>query len=406
MVRACRNVANAFHTRKTRVDSPSARAYIYPMKENARLRPGRKFPLTPLLLIASLAALGWGTVGHLFINTRAVDNLPPSMSVFINARTYFGAHASDADTRKSIDPTEAPKHFLDIDYYPAFQNLTPRLDSLIGMYGLSTVTTNGTLLWATVQTYDSLVTSLRRGQIARAESIAADLGHYVGDGHQPLHVAMNYDGQLTGNSGIHSRYETTMINTYAAQLTVTIVPAVYVPDRFSYILSYLLVSNALSDSVIQADNGAKSVSGWNGSGSIPAAYTAELWNETRSLTLREMQGATVSLANLWYSAWVDAGLIASVAAGHAFPSRVSLAQNYPNPFNPSTSITYTLASAGRVTLTVYSVSGEEVGTLVDRTQSPGVHEVRFDASGLSSGVYIYRLRQGDATESRKMLLIR
>ena len=359
-----------------------------------------------LLIAASLVALGWGTVGHLFINTRAVNNLPPSMAVFINAGSYFGAHASDADTRKSRDPSEAPKHFLDIDFYPAFQNLTPRIDSILAIYGTSTVTTHGTLIWATVQTYDSLVTSLRSGQIARAESIAADLGHYVGDGHQPLHVTVNYDGQLTGNNGIHSRYETTMINTFASQLAVTSVPAVYVPDRFSFVLSYLLVSNALSDSVIQADNGAKSVSGWNGSGSIPAAYTTELWNETRSLTLREMQGATVSLADLWYSAWVDAGLIASVAPGRAIPSQLSLAQNYPNPFNPSTSIRYTLAASGPVTLTVYSVGGGEVGTLVRGTQAAGEHEVRFDASGLSSGVYIYRLRQGNVTESRKMLLIR
>ncbi len=376
------------------------------MKNSIQPRPRVRRAAILLCLAASLAALGWGTVGHLFINTKAVDDLPPSMSVFINARSYFGAHASDADTRKGTDPTEAPKHFIDIDWYPAFGNLTPNADSLVALYGSSRVTTNGILPWATVQTYDSLVAALKRGAIARAESIAADLGHYVGDGHQPLHVALNYDGQLTGNDGIHSRYETTMINTYASKLAVTPVPAVYIPDRFGFILAYLLVSNSLADSVIQADNGAKAVSGWNGAGAIPAAYTAELWNETGPLTNREMQGATAALADLWYSAWVDAGLITAVIPGRSAPSGFTLAQNYPNPFNPSTTIRYTLPSSGRVRLTVFDVGGAVVGTIVDGPGEAGAHEVRFDAPGLASGIYVYRLQQGNLTESKKMLLIR
>ena len=359
-----------------------------------------------LPLIGALLALGWGTVGHLFINTRAVDNLPPAMSVFINAGPYFGQHASDADTRKGKDPTEAPKHFIDIESYAAFANLTPNLDSLRSIYGASNVTAIGILPWATLQTYDSLVASLRRGAIARAESIAADLGHYVGDGHQPLHVTVNYDGQLTNNDGVHSRYETTMINTYAAQLSVTPVPAAYVNNRFAYIMGYLLVSNSLADSVLRGDTGAKSVSGWNGSGTTPAAYTAELWNETRSLTLREMQGATVALADLWYSAWVDAGMIASSAPESVVRPSFSLGQNYPNPFNPSTRITYRLGGPGRVRLTIYALTGSQVSVPVDGVQSAGDHEIWFDGSGLSSGVYFYTLQQGRVAISKKMLLIR
>jgi hypothetical protein len=331
------------------------------------------------------------------------------MSVFINAGSYFGQHASDADTRKGKDPTEAPKHFIDIESYAAFADLTPNLDSLRAIYGASNVTDIGILPWATVQTYDSLVASLKRGSLARAESIAADLGHYVGDGHQPLHVTVNYDGQLTNNNGIHSRYETTMINTYAAQLSVTPVPAVYVGNRFAYVLAYLLVSNSLADSVLRADNGAKSVSGWTGTGTPPAGYIPELWNECRSLTLREMQGATVALADLWYSAWVDAGLIVGSAPSGpegALPASFSLGQNYPNPFNPSTNIRYRLAGTGRVRLTIHSLNGALVAALVDGVQGAGVHEVLFDGSGLSSGVYFYTLQQGNLAESKKMLLVR
>ena len=391
------------------VDSPPHRAYIDCMSVMRSTRIVRRIPPAIPAILAALAALGWGTVGHLFINTRAVDNLPPSMSLFIGAGTYFGQHASDADIRKGSDPTEAPKHFIDIESFASYQNLTPNLDSLRALYGSGTVDNIGILPWATVQTYDSLVASLRRGAITRAESIAADLGHYVGDGHQPLHVTVNYDGQMTGNNGIHSRYETTMINSFASKLTVTPVPAVYVGNRFSFVMAYLLVSNSLADSILIGDDGAKSVSGWNGTGSVPAAYTTELWNETRSLTLREMQDATVTLADLWYSAWVDAGLITSSGprppAGTP-PGAPTLAQNYPNPFNPSTRITYTLRAPGRVVLAVYALSGANVATLVDAFQLPGEHEARFDARGLSSGVYFYALRQGNASDVRKMVLVR
>ena len=403
------NVVNPSLTRKERIDSPPHGGYIECMSKRTFTRRGRRLSFIFLSLFGALIALGWGTVGHFFINTKAVDNLPAAMSVFINAGSYFGQHASDADTRKSKDPTEAPKHFIDIESYAAFANLTPNLDSLRAIYGASAVTSIGILPWATVQTYDSLVASLRRGAIARAESIAADLGHYVGDGHQPLHVTVNYDGQNTGNDGIHSRYETTMINTYAAKLSVTPVPAVYVGNRFAYVLAYLQVSNSLADSVLRADTGAKTVSGWNGSGTPPAAYTSELWNETRSLTLRELQGATVALADLWFSAWVDAGLIAASvpsAPESALPAVFSLGQNYPNPFNPSTRITYMLAAPGRVRLAVYALNGGLVSVAVDGIQGAGVHELLFDGSGLSSGVYFYTLQQGNHAESKKMLLVR
>ncbi|HEX7572509.1 MAG TPA: S1/P1 nuclease [Bacteroidota bacterium] len=379
------------------------------MSKRTSARLGWHRSLIFLSLLGALLALGWGNVGHLFINTRAVNNLPAGMSMFINEGAYFGQHASDADTRKGKDPTEGPKHFIDIESYDAFANLTPNLDSLRGIYGDSRVTAIGILPWATVQTYDSLVASLKRGSFARAESIAADLGHYVGDGHQPLHVTVNYDGQNTGNDGIHSRYETAMINAYAAQLSVTPVPVVYVGNRFAYVMAYLLASNSLADSVLRGDNGAKSFSGWNGTGTPPAGYIPELWNECRSLTLREMQGATVALADLWYSAWVDAGLIvASAPSGPevALPASFSLGQNYPNPFNPSTRITYRLAGPGRVRLTIYSLNGALVAALVDGVQGAGDHEVRFDGFGLSSGVYFYTLQQGSLAASKKMLLVR
>lgn len=83
-----------------------------------------------------------------------------------------------------------------------------------------------------------------------------------------------------------------------------------------------------------------------------------------------------------------------------------LVQNYPNPFNPSTVIRYQLPKAGNVKLIVYDILGREVAKLIDEFQNDGRYEVKFDASNLSSGVYIYRLEANDFVDSKKMLLVK
>lgn len=88
------------------------------------------------------------------------------------------------------------------------------------------------------------------------------------------------------------------------------------------------------------------------------------------------------------------------------PQRLQLEQNYPNPFNPNTQITYNLPEPSDVSLTVYSVTGEQVAELVDQPQSAGFYTVPFEASGLASGTYIYRLTANNQVLTRKMTLIK
>jgi hypothetical protein len=88
------------------------------------------------------------------------------------------------------------------------------------------------------------------------------------------------------------------------------------------------------------------------------------------------------------------------------PTVFRLEQNYPNPFNPTTTIRYALPGRVHVTLTVFNALGQEVATLVNDSQDAGYHDVRFDASGLASGVYFYQLRAGDYVATKKLLVLR
>lgn len=95
-----------------------------------------------------------------------------------------------------------------------------------------------------------------------------------------------------------------------------------------------------------------------------------------------------------------------VAEGPGLPLRPALRQNYPNPFNPSTEIAFDVAELGPVSLRVYDLLGQEVATLVNELKHPGTYTVSFVPDGLASGVYVYRLTAGGATESRRMTLLR
>jgi hypothetical protein len=104
--------------------------------------------------------------------------------------------------------------------------------------------------------------------------------------------------------------------------------------------------------------------------------------------------------------WTDAVLTSAGPVPANQPVQYSLSQNYPNPFNPSTTISYSLPGASHVTLTVFDMLGREVAVLVTDRRDAGVHEVRFDASGLASGVYLYKLQAGSFTQTRKLMLLR
>lgn len=98
--------------------------------------------------------------------------------------------------------------------------------------------------------------------------------------------------------------------------------------------------------------------------------------------------------------------ITNVSDNYKFPDQFSLSQNYPNPFNPSTIISYALPKETPVSIRVYNMIGQEVAALINQTQPAGNYEVNFDGSKLSSGVYFYKLKAGQYSETKKMILMK
>jgi len=90
----------------------------------------------------------------------------------------------------------------------------------------------------------------------------------------------------------------------------------------------------------------------------------------------------------------------------SLPTDFVLNQNYPNPFNPTTTISFSIPSSAFTSLKVYDILGNEIATLLSEEKSAGEHNVLFDASALTSGVYLFRLNSGNFTEIKKMILLR
>ena len=113
---------------------------------------------------------------------------------------------------------------------------------------------------------------------------------------------------------------------------------------------------------------------------------------------------------IYYNVFIDSSASALVTGIHNIqsgaPSKFELSQNYPNPFNPTTLVNYTVAKDGLVNITVYDVLGREVATLVNKFERVGNYSISFDASNLNSGIYLYRIRTDNFTDSKKMVLVK
>lgn len=325
------------------------------------------------------------------------------MMQFFDWTSTLAAHASDADIRKGWDPSEGPKHYLDIDNYPGFltSGVIPQsLEAAIEQYGSEFVYDQGILPWATQTTFDSLQSCFERGDWEQAVLFASDLGHYVADGHMPMHITRNYNGQYSGNYGIHSRYESDMIGMYNSQIIYQGYQVSAIEDVNQYIFDYIYANYPYVDSLLFADDYAQDVAGNDYSN----LYYETLWEQTENITIHMFKEASHALAELIYNAWVNAGspTIASVNSTSLDRAKL-LIQNHPNPFAKNTQITYSLSKASQIVIEIMDISGRPVSTLINEIKPPGEYQLEWDAQNLPAGIYYAVLRSENNIITRKMI---
>ena len=144
-----------------------------------------------------------------------------------------------------------------------------------------------------------------------------------------------------------------------------------------------------------------------GGGAISAENPSFRLDATLGQALAGWAGGSAYAVEIgfWFTV-PDVGTAIEAVDTDAVPTQFRLEQNYPNPFNPATIIRYALPRAGPVRLVIYDVRGRAVTTLVDRQQAAGTYAVDFDATGLPSGFYFYRMEADGFAEARSMLVIK
>src|SRR3954470_9407664 len=192
--------------------------------------------VSALLIAASLVpapAMAWGAMAHRYIMRRAIDLLPPEIKPFFEQyRDELVMRVNDPDLWRVIGfEQEPPNHQIDFgvdDYGPyPFTALPREYDAAVEKFGVATVRRHGLLPWRTMEEFGNLrrvFEGFPAGQLyveGNTVLFAATLSHYIQDAHQPLHVHNNYDGQLTGQNGIHARFEAELFERFESRLSIT-----------------------------------------------------------------------------------------------------------------------------------------------------------------------------------------
>jgi hypothetical protein len=174
-------------------------------------------------------------------------------------------------------------------------------------------------------------------------------------------------------------------------------------DRF-YTLQQMFYKDSINNTVGQVFKfGLYAGDNEGGKGGYGNNHVENINDADTAYTLPSQFG---SINPKWFRWWnYDKGTV-DVEQLDGVPLTYSLDQNYPNPFNPSTTINYSIPVSGRVTLRVFNVLGQEVGTLLNGDQNAGKYQLSFDASRYSSGVYFYRIEAGTFSAVKKMMLLK
>ncbi|MGV3638401.1 MAG: zinc dependent phospholipase C family protein [Flavobacteriales bacterium] len=270
------------------------------------------------------SAYAWGFYGHKRINRTACFTLPPEMFGFYKRHIDFITdHAVDPDKRRYAVEGEAQRHYIDIDHYAhggvdPFEAMPRKWNDAVAKFSEDTLQAYGIVPWHIEVMFGRLVSAFQRGDVDRILRNSAEIGHYVGDAHVPLHTTENYNGQLTNQHGIHAFWESRIPELSAENYDHLVGRATYVDRVLDVAWDAVQASHLLVDSVLGIERrlsasfpeDRKYVFEDRGRGAM-RMYSREFTEtyETAMLGMVEqrMNASILTLGNIWYSAWVVAG---------------------------------------------------------------------------------------------------
>jgi hypothetical protein len=293
------------------------------------LKKHRKLTASWLILILLSFDFGpasaWGFYSHRKINEMAVYALPKDLFGFYKKNIQFIIDQSVApDKRRYGVKGEAPRHFIDIDHYchdeacDPFEVVPVRWNDAVEKFSEDTLQEYGILPWHINSMTHWLTKAFKEKDIDNILRLSAELGHYVGDAHVPLHTTENYNGQMSGQRGIHGFWETRLPELYDDHYDYFVEDAAYVESPLNFAWKAVRESHTALDSVLTFEeqlndrfSSDQKYSYEERGRSVVKVYSQE-YSRTYHQMLdgqveRRLRGAIHSIASLWYTAWVNAG---------------------------------------------------------------------------------------------------
>lgn len=269
-------------------------------------------------LVALLCS--WGFFGHKKINQLAVFTLPPEMIDFYKKNIDFITEAAvNPDKRRFSVVDEAPRHYIDLDHYgdSAVFNMPRTWSAAVAKFSEDTLKSYGIVPWHVFRMYNQLREAFMVGDPERILKASADLGHYIGDAHVPLHTTENYNGQLTGQEGIHGLWESRLVELFSGDYDFFVGKAEYVSSPQQRIWEVVVESHLMKDSVLLVEKQlTKAFGDKKYSFETKGKQTVRVYSSRFSkayhkmlngMVERRMRSAVHTVGCFWYSAWVDAG---------------------------------------------------------------------------------------------------
>lgn len=262
------------------------------------------------VLSSGQPAAAWGFEAHRFIVDRAIALLPADIRPFFEAyRVTITEHAIDPDLWRTMgwDAEEGPRHFLDMDAYgaPPFAALPRDRAAAVTKFGEEMITKYGLLPWRAQEIQDRLAEAFTLKHAYSRENIklySSVIAHYLSDAQVPFHATLNHDGQLTGQTGIHSRFEAELFERYRDQLQIAPPPASRIVDVRNYAFDSLIDSFSHVPAILDADKAAIV-----GRDLYDDGYFAAMFARLKPILEARLARAITATASAITSAWEQAG---------------------------------------------------------------------------------------------------